>query len=53
MIDFILGCITLALFLGIIVTGYIVHIGYVLLGWKKVKKRGKNRVVSNSVEKIS
>lgn len=42
MTDLILGSITLALFLGIVVTGYIVHIGYVLLGWKKVKKRGKH-----------
>lgn len=42
MTELILGCITLALFLGIIVTGYIVHIGYVLLGWRKVKKHGKH-----------
>lgn len=42
MADLILGSITLALFLGIIVTGYIVQLGFVLFGWKKVKKRGKH-----------
>ena len=43
MTDLILGGITLALTLGIIVTGYIVELGFVLWGWKKVKRRGKHR----------
>ena len=39
MADLILGSITLALFLGIIVTGYIVELGFVLWGWKLTKRR--------------
>lgn len=44
MADLILGSITLALFLGIIVTGYIVELGFVLWGWKRVKRYKKKGV---------
>lgn len=43
MADLILGSITLALFLGIIVTGYIVELGFVLWGWKRKKRKKKGR----------